>query len=170
MKVLVISPNREQYPCPVAPIGALHIATVLKNNGNEIEFLDLCFINDTQNVVENKLNAFSPDVIVCSIRNIDNEVYLNQKFYLDETKVILNICRKFSSARMLPSIEIFSPIIVFSLFDEVSTSRERFDPSTAVLETSMGFFVEPFAPFSLRSFLAFSLCLNIKSPLFRMLG
>jgi len=57
-------------------------------------------------------------------------------------------------------------VIVFLLFDEVSVSREKFDPSTAVLETSMGFFVESFSTFLLRSFLAFSLCLNIKSPLF----
>lgn len=100
-KILVISPNREQYPCPVAPIGSLNIAVILGENYQEVEFLDLCFVGDSSSAIKDRLSIFKPDYIVFSIRNIDNEVFLKQKFYLNDIKKDVKICRLYSQAKII---------------------------------------------------------------------
>ena len=43
MRILFVNPNREVSPFPVAPIGALFVASSAQRAGHEVDFLDLTF-------------------------------------------------------------------------------------------------------------------------------
>ncbi len=99
--ILVVSNNREQYPCPVAPVGALQMDAELKRLGEKTYFLDLCFTEDFEKLLIAKLKEFRPEVVVVSIRNIDNETFLKPKFYLEEVKEIIELCRHYSASKIV---------------------------------------------------------------------
>ena len=112
MKILLISANNETKPYPVAPIGAVYIAKVLKNKGHDVSILDLCFVEEDLDAIEDSLKRFIPDVIGISIRNIDNLTYNKSIFYLPRIKSIVDFIKNNSSV----------PVAVggsgFSLFPE----------------------------------------------------
>ena len=89
LRILLISPNQEKFPCPIVPIGILEIASMLNSAGICFEFLDLCFASGLSEALGKKIIEFRPDVLIVSIRNVDNETFLNQKFYLEEIKSAL---------------------------------------------------------------------------------
>ncbi len=96
MKILLISANRERSPYPVFPIGLSYLAGPLKSAGHDLAVLDLCFENNPETAVNEKLIAFSPSLVVISLRNIDNVTWPNSRSYLDGVRQIVSCCRKFS--------------------------------------------------------------------------
>jgi radical SAM superfamily enzyme YgiQ (UPF0313 family) len=82
MKILLISPNVENLPDPVFPLGLAFIAASLKRNGYQCRVLDLCFEKDYEAAVESSVTSFRPDVVGLSLRNIDNVSYPNYISYL----------------------------------------------------------------------------------------
>jgi radical SAM superfamily enzyme YgiQ (UPF0313 family) len=96
MKILLISANRERSPYPVFPIGLSYLAGPLRTAGHDLAVLDLCFEQEPEAAIREKLNVFSPSLVVISLRNIDNVTWPNSRSYLDGVKQVVSSCRKTS--------------------------------------------------------------------------
>lgn len=112
MKILFISVNNEHEPFPVAPIGVNYVASFLRERGNEVVILDLCFVEDDFKAVEDSLRDSDPDLIGISLRNIDNLTFNRSVYYLPRIKIIVDFIKNRSAA----------PIVVggsgYSIFPE----------------------------------------------------
>lgn len=80
MNVLLISVNKEKSLRPVLPCGMAVIAAVCEKAGHNVKCVDLCFVNNDEEVIRNALEEFKADIAGISIRNIDNQSFLNQSF------------------------------------------------------------------------------------------
>lgn len=69
--MLLISANTEKRP-PVFPLGLSYIHASLVASGWEAGMLDMTQLEYTREAVTNYLNAYAPDYIGLSIRNLDN--------------------------------------------------------------------------------------------------
>jgi radical SAM superfamily enzyme YgiQ (UPF0313 family) len=101
MKILLISVNRERMPFPVFPLGLAYIARALREEGHQIEVMDLCFSQEVSVDLNNTLHRFRPDLIGISLRNLDNLTYPASLSYLKEVEEVVRICRQSSSARLV---------------------------------------------------------------------
>jgi radical SAM superfamily enzyme YgiQ (UPF0313 family) len=76
MRVLLVSANRERLPSPVAPLGLMQIAAVLRDDGaHEVALADLCFEDDPLGAVERAVRDVRPDVVGVGIRNLHTNAY-----------------------------------------------------------------------------------------------
>lgn len=98
MHVLLISPNIEKLPDPVAPLGLAFLSSALKSAGHEVRCLDLCFEEDAETAVEGAIGCYSPEAIGLSLRNIDNVAYPETVSYLPFYKKVVACCRRYSQA------------------------------------------------------------------------
>ncbi|NWF54580.1 MAG: radical SAM protein [Syntrophaceae bacterium] len=98
MRVLLISPNIEMLPDPVAPLGLAFLSSALKSCGQEVCCLDLCFEEDVEQALESAISRFAPQAIGLSLRNIDNVAYPESVSYLPFFKKVIERCRRFSSS------------------------------------------------------------------------
>lgn len=98
MRALLISPNREQLPDPVFPLGLSYIAAALKKHGHIPHVLDLCFSGDIEYDVRKAIKNFSPDVVGVSLRNIDDVAWPKEHSYLNEYRKVIETIREYSSA------------------------------------------------------------------------
>ena len=101
MKILLISVNRERMPFPVFPLGLAYIAKALREEGHQIEVMDLCFSQEVSVDLKNTLHRFRPDLIGISLRNLDNLTYPTSISYLKEVEGVVGICRQSSSSRLV---------------------------------------------------------------------
>ncbi len=101
MKILLISINRERMPFPVFPLGLAYIAKALREEGHQIEVMDLCFSQEVSVDLNNTLHRFLPDLIGISLRNLDNLTYPTSISYLKEVEEVVGICRQSSSSRLV---------------------------------------------------------------------
>lgn len=93
MKLLLVSANRERDPYPVFPIGLAYLADSLKRNGHELAVLDLCFADTTVSAVADALAAERPEVVIVSLRNLDNVTWPDTRSYLGGLVEIVATCR-----------------------------------------------------------------------------
>lgn len=93
MKVLLISANRERDPYPVFPIGLACLVGPLADAGHTLFALDLCFEADPAHAVSSALDEHLPDVVVISLRNLDNVTWPGSRSYLDGVREIVALCR-----------------------------------------------------------------------------
>jgi radical SAM superfamily enzyme YgiQ (UPF0313 family) len=98
MRVLLISPNIEMLPDPVAPLGLAFLSSALKSSGHEVRCLDLCFEENVEQALETSISRFAPQAIGLSLRNIDNVAYPESVSYLPFFKKVIERCRQFSSS------------------------------------------------------------------------
>lgn len=101
MKIQLISVNRERMPFPVFPLGLAYIAKALREEGHQIEVMDLCFSQEVPVDLKNTLYRFRPDLIGISLRNLDNLTYPTSISYLKEVEEVVGICRQSSSSRLV---------------------------------------------------------------------
>lgn len=101
MKILLISVNRERMPYPVFPLGLAYIAKVLREEGHQIEVLDLCFSKEVTRDLSSFLLRFQPEIIGLSLRNLDNLTYPTSVSYLNELEEVTQVCRKFSHSKLV---------------------------------------------------------------------
>lgn len=92
MKVLLINPNRVQFP-PVPPIGLEYLSASLVKGGHDLRLLDLTFHNDVAEVIDEAVSAFMPDVCGVTVRNIDSVIFHDNEFYLDSIRDIVQLLR-----------------------------------------------------------------------------
>ncbi len=98
MRILLISPNMENLPDPVAPLGLAYLSSALKFQGYEVQCLDLCFVENWEEAIAKSIRAFFPEAIGLSLRNVDNVSYPNTISYLPFYKKVVERCRELSSA------------------------------------------------------------------------
>ena len=101
MKILLISGNREKMPFPVFPLGLAYIAKALRDDGHQIEVMDLCFSREVSGDLKSALHRFQPDLIGISLRNLDNLTYPTSISYLKEVEEVVGICRQSTSSRLV---------------------------------------------------------------------
>jgi radical SAM superfamily enzyme YgiQ (UPF0313 family) len=94
MRVLLVSANRERSPYPVFPIGLAYLAGPLAAAGHTLAALDLCFADDPLAAVADSLTGFAPQVVVLSLRNIDNVTYPGARSYLAGVREVVSLCRE----------------------------------------------------------------------------
>lgn len=93
MKLLLVSANREHSPYPVFPIGLSYLAGSLAAAGHELSVLDLCFEQEPEKALAERLASFSPALAVVSLRNIDNVTWPGCRSYLAGVRDVVSICR-----------------------------------------------------------------------------
>lgn len=75
----------------------MQLTKELQDSGEDVEFLDLCFIEQDMEVFRNKIVQCKPGIVVFSVRNIDNETYINPKIYLDQAESYVKLCQESGS-------------------------------------------------------------------------
>ncbi len=101
MKILLISANREKMPFPVFPLGLAYLAKGLREEGHQIDVMDLCFSQEVSVDLQSILYRFQPDLIGISLRNLDNLTYPTSVSYLKEVGEVIGICRQCGSSRLV---------------------------------------------------------------------
>lgn len=123
MKVLLISANTEKINILPMPIGVHYVAEAAQNKGHDVRVLDLMAHEESSALIKESIEAFHPDVVGISVRNIDDQNRSSPRFLLEEVKSTVLHCRRFSNA----------PIILggggYSIFP---------DTALAYLEADMG--------------------------------
>jgi radical SAM superfamily enzyme YgiQ (UPF0313 family) len=93
MRVLIVATNRERAPLPVAPIGAAVIASVTKEAGHEVRFVDFMFQRRPKKALAAAIASFRPEAIGMSIRNLDSTAWLKSTFYLDDEREYVRVAK-----------------------------------------------------------------------------
>ncbi|MBI4379218.1 MAG: radical SAM protein [Nitrospinae bacterium] len=98
MKVLLISSNREHFPEPVFPLGAVYIANSLIHHGADVRIFDAGLYSFPLYSLKKELIRYQPDIIGLSLRNIDNASYPSTRYYVSGYVKIMNTIRSMSKA------------------------------------------------------------------------
>jgi len=93
VRVLLVSANRERIPDPIFPLGLAYIAAAARQAGHEVAAADLCFGSRPLDDLRRQANAFQPDVVGLSIRNIDNAAYPLTVEYLGPHREVMDTLR-----------------------------------------------------------------------------
>jgi radical SAM superfamily enzyme YgiQ (UPF0313 family) len=72
MHVLLISTNTIREPYPILPIGLAYLSSALKEAGHQVGALDLAWVDDLEESVNNALSHSRPDAVGIYIRNTDD--------------------------------------------------------------------------------------------------
>ena len=100
---------------PPMPLGLASIIAQIDESRHEIRVLDLMFSEEPEEELKSVLSDFAPDMIAISIRNLDNQSYLDTQFLLPEVKRIVALCRDNSDATVVMGGSAFtvSPVAAF---------------------------------------------------------
>ncbi len=101
MRVLMVADNTESINMPVLPLGMACVARAAEDAGHEVATLNLMSAEDLQQSLVPLLASFRPHVIGLSIRNIDDQASQGTRFFLEPVKAIVDLCRRFSNARIV---------------------------------------------------------------------
>ena len=101
MRVLLISANREFFPEPVFPLGAVFVGNTLRSSGALVKIFDMQFHRFPLRALKGELSRFRPSVVGISLRNIDNASYPCTRFYLPEYAEIVRTVRSAVKARVI---------------------------------------------------------------------
>lgn len=101
MKALILSLNRSRVPIPVLPIGACMTAESAADAGHDVRLLDFMFQHDPIPSLVKTLNAFKPDVIGISVRNIDNNDMRFPVLFAEELQPVMQAIRRNSHASVV---------------------------------------------------------------------
>jgi radical SAM superfamily enzyme YgiQ (UPF0313 family) len=98
VRVLLISANREHFPEPVFPLGAAYVASSLIREGMIVRIFDAGLSRFPLWSLRKAINAYRPDFIGLSLRNIDNAAYPFTRYYVDGYRELMRTLRISSSA------------------------------------------------------------------------
>ena len=106
MKILLIATNQaERYMDRMVvrplPIGLAYLAAHLDETLHDLEVLDLMFSSNAVSDVGEAVGRFDPDIVGLSIRNLDNQSYLNPVFHLPGVKDIVDCVRSLGDAKVV---------------------------------------------------------------------
>jgi len=101
MRVLLISANREEINMRTWPLGTACVAASTRQAGHEVLLVDLMQADEPASAVKRAVAEFRPEVIGLSVRNVDDQTMTDTKFFLDEVKQIVNVCRSVSNAAIV---------------------------------------------------------------------
>lgn len=83
------------------PLGLACVAAATEKAGHDVELLDLMKAEDISSPVREAVEAFRPEAIGLSVRNIDDQHMADTKVFLEEIKNIVTICRSLTSAPII---------------------------------------------------------------------
>jgi radical SAM superfamily enzyme YgiQ (UPF0313 family) len=83
---------------PPMPLGLASVIAQIDASHHELRVLDLMFLEQPEAELQSALSEFAPDLIAISIRNLDNQSYLQTQYLLPEARRAVDICRQHSSA------------------------------------------------------------------------
>ena len=103
MKILLIATNRHKQlmsrmDARPVPIGLAYVAGHLDPDRHQVKTLDLMFSDDYVSDVEATVMDFQPDLVGLSLRNLDNNSYLDPQWVLPITKEVVDAVRSVSEA------------------------------------------------------------------------
>lgn len=96
MRVLLISANQLQVPCPVFPLGLDYVAGALEAH-HEVSVVDLCGESNLE-TVGLKIRSFDPGLVGISLRNIDNTEANDSRSFINDYQNLVDSVREASSA------------------------------------------------------------------------
>lgn len=100
MRIAFISPNREQLPDPVPPLGLLYMMGAIGEE-HDGTLIDLCFEDHPLEFVGRRLDEFSPDLIAVGMRNLHNADYTDSQAILAYYDQVLRTIREHSLAPLV---------------------------------------------------------------------
>ena len=80
-RVLLVVANREDFPEPAFPAGALYVAGAVEAAGGEVRVFDAGAYRRPLPALRAVLAAFGPDVVGLSLRNADNAAWPHTNTY-----------------------------------------------------------------------------------------
>ncbi|MCG6910405.1 MAG: radical SAM protein [Deltaproteobacteria bacterium] len=98
MKVLLIATNTLKEPYPVYPLGLDYVAGAIE--GHAVRIVDMNGMDGLAGVVS-AIEAFSPDVIGLSLRNIDNTDTTDPRGFIGQYRDLVAAIRRHSRARLI---------------------------------------------------------------------
>ena len=101
MKILLISANVTLSPYPIYPIGVSMIAGALTKAGHEVLQVDLLHQNTSMEAIAEEVRKFNPGLVGISVRNIDNVNLMNEQYYIQNVKDIVNRIREVTAVKVL---------------------------------------------------------------------
>lgn len=106
MRVLLIATNQaDRYMDRMAvrplPVGLAYIAAHLSDTRHDLRVLDLMFAEDMVAETLKVVTDFQPEVIGLSIRNLDNQSYLNTVWHLPGIRTLIKQLQAASEARIV---------------------------------------------------------------------
>ena len=106
MKVLLVATNHaEHYMSRMVvrplPIGLAYLAASIDVEKRQLQVLDLMFSDDALRDVDAAIKGFNPDVVGLSIRNLDNQSYLNPVWHLPAVRDMVRQIRSVSKATIV---------------------------------------------------------------------
>ena len=101
MKVSIISTNREKFPQLSIPVGPACLASVLREQGHQVELLDLCFEPKAEEAVIAHLERYDPELVGISLRQVENNELFSYRSYLEDAKNIVQAVKKHSRAKIV---------------------------------------------------------------------
>jgi len=97
VRIAFVSPNREQLPDPVPPLGVLYMMSAA-GDGHEKTLIDLCFEDEPLAFLGRQLEAFAPDLVAIGMRNIQNADYSDTRTTLAYYDQIMQATREHCAA------------------------------------------------------------------------
>ena len=101
MKILLISSNTAVSPYPIYPLGVSIISAALSAAGHEVRQFDFLQNNSSLDALAQDVETFKPELLGISIRNIDNVNILNEQYYINTVKDIVNKIRDVSDKKII---------------------------------------------------------------------
>ena len=106
MRVLLIATNRHdrlmsRMDARPMPIGLAYVAGHLDPDRHTVRVLDLMFSEDYVEETNRAVSSFAPDVVGISLRNFDNQSYLDTQWALPMTMDFIDLVRKISKATVV---------------------------------------------------------------------
>ena len=106
MKILLIATNRHgrlmsRMDAHPLPIGLAYVAGHLDPERHTIKVMDLMFADDYLAEVATTVSEFKPDLVGVSLRNLDNNSYIDNQWALPTTKEVISLVRENSLATIV---------------------------------------------------------------------
>ncbi|NVN97886.1 MAG: lipid biosynthesis B12-binding/radical SAM protein, partial [Geobacteraceae bacterium] len=101
MKIFLLSSNITTSPYPIYPLGLSMVSAALTNAGHEVLQADFLLHDTSLEKIGEELQAYGPDIVGISVRNIDNVNFMNNKYYIDNVKNIVSKVREVSDAKVI---------------------------------------------------------------------
>lgn len=99
--MLLVSANREEINMTTLPLGLALVAAATRRAGHEVRLLDLIGAPEPDAAVRREVEAFRPDLVGVSVRNIDDQCRAKTRFLLDQAREVVEAIR---SATRVPVV------------------------------------------------------------------
>jgi len=106
MKVLLIATNQagrymDRMAVRPLPVGLAYVAAHINAASHPLQVVDLMFSEDAHTDVTEMVQRFQPEVIGLSLRNLDNQSYLNPVWHLPTVRALIGHLRSLSPATII---------------------------------------------------------------------